>query len=175
MRWSCSIVLPRPWKLTHHRSAPFPDRCARFRSRHIRSSEICDEYANSVSQRAGASVRSGRCSVVSLAASSDNMVSRSNEALGRIGVRDDIASAKSGMVSSFGSKREIRQLEQHLADGERVELMGSGEYGPGSGLIVLTNLRVLLSVTGCSPSGSKTCRWTESARSGGQRGGLSGP
>lgn len=58
-------------------------------------------------------------------------------------LRSDIARARSLMAVKVGSGREIKRLVEHLGDDERVERMVSGQYGGGSGLLVLTNLRLL--------------------------------
>jgi len=63
-------------------------------------------------------------------------------------VRPDIEAATAQMPSPLGSGREIRKLPEHLRDGETVERMVSGFYGRGSGLLVLTDRRVLILVHG---------------------------
>ncbi|TDE35515.1 hypothetical protein E1289_07690 [Actinomadura sp. 6K520] len=47
------------------------------------------------------------------------------------------------MEGRLGANREIRRLAAHLWDGERVELMSAGTYGPGTGLVALTDRRLL--------------------------------
>lgn len=47
------------------------------------------------------------------------------------------------MQTTVGSRREIRRLAEYLWDDEQVERMVSGQYGGGSGLLVLTNRRLL--------------------------------
>ncbi|WP_033401542.1 PH domain-containing protein [Actinopolyspora mortivallis] len=58
-------------------------------------------------------------------------------------LRDDIAAAKSRMAASFGSGREVKKLESYLWEGERVDMLSSGSYGPGMGLVALTDRRLL--------------------------------
>lgn len=43
----------------------------------------------------------------------------------------------------MGGGREIKRLESYLWEGERVERMTTGAYGKGTGLIVLTDRRLL--------------------------------
>jgi len=47
------------------------------------------------------------------------------------------------MHTKIGAGREIKRLDQHLWEGEQVRAMSSGTYGPGNGLIVLTDRRLL--------------------------------
>ena len=47
------------------------------------------------------------------------------------------------MQSRLGSNREIRKLPEYLWEGELVTHLVSGVYGPGLGLVVLTNRRLL--------------------------------
>ncbi|MET9318318.1 PH domain-containing protein [Kribbella sp. NPDC003505] len=56
--------------------------------------------------------------------------------------RPDIQAAMSKMSSKVGSKREIKKLPEHLWDGERVDLITSGTYGAGTGIVVLTDRRL---------------------------------
>ncbi len=58
-------------------------------------------------------------------------------------LRPDIARARSLMSAKLGSGREIKRLTEYLWDDEQVERMVSGQYGGGSGLLVLTNRRLL--------------------------------
>jgi hypothetical protein len=51
--------------------------------------------------------------------------------------------AESRMNWTAGSRREIKKLGEHLWPGERVEEMTSGYYGGGTGLVVLTDRRLL--------------------------------
>lgn len=57
--------------------------------------------------------------------------------------RPDIASAKSRMRVTFGGGKEIKRLPEHLWDREQVERMTTGSYQGGSGLLVLTDRRLL--------------------------------
>lgn len=47
------------------------------------------------------------------------------------------------MSVKLGSGREIKHLTEHLWDNEQVERMVSGTYGGGTGLLVLTDRRLL--------------------------------
>jgi hypothetical protein len=58
-------------------------------------------------------------------------------------LRPDIAAAKSTMRVKFGAGREIRRLASHLWEGETVRQMTTGTYGKGTGLVVLTDWRLL--------------------------------
>lgn len=58
-------------------------------------------------------------------------------------LRDDIARAKSLMQTRLGTGRELKKLESYLWEGERVELLSGGLYGPGSGIVALTDRRLL--------------------------------
>lgn len=59
------------------------------------------------------------------------------------GLRQDIAEAKSKMRVKLGAGREIKRLASYLWDGEMVEQMTTGSYGKGTGLVVLTDRRLL--------------------------------
>jgi hypothetical protein len=59
-------------------------------------------------------------------------------------LRSDIAAAAtSGMISDYDVSRELAQLNAYLRDGETVHRLASGIYGAGSGLLAVTNHRVL--------------------------------
>ena len=58
-------------------------------------------------------------------------------------LRPDIAAARSKMRVKLGGGREIKRLTEHLWEGEAVERMTTGSYGNGTGLIVLTDRRLL--------------------------------
>lgn len=62
--------------------------------------------------------------------------------------RPDVAAATAKMSVKMGAGREIRKLAGHLWDGETVNLMASGTYGGGTGLMVLTNRRLLFLLDG---------------------------
>ncbi|MGI5486040.1 SHOCT domain-containing protein [Microtetraspora malaysiensis] len=57
--------------------------------------------------------------------------------------RPDIQAAADRMATKFGSRREIRHLVDYLVEGEAVEQMAGGTFGPGIGLVVLTDRRLL--------------------------------
>jgi hypothetical protein len=58
-------------------------------------------------------------------------------------LRPDIAAAMARMQNKIGAKREIRRLVEYLWDGERVDFLAAGQYGPGTGLVALTDRRML--------------------------------
>jgi Bacterial PH domain/Short C-terminal domain len=58
-------------------------------------------------------------------------------------LRPDIEAARNKMRTKLGSGREIKRLPDYLWEGEQVREMTSGTYGPGTGLIVLTDRRLL--------------------------------
>lgn len=58
-------------------------------------------------------------------------------------VRPDIDAAAEKLSSSFGSKREIQRLPEVLWEGETVELLATGIYGKGNGLLAMTNQRLV--------------------------------
>lgn len=57
-------------------------------------------------------------------------------------MRPDIAAALSKMSYKLGSKREIKRLPEHLWDNEKVAHITAGTYGPGAGIVVLTDRRL---------------------------------
>ncbi|MER5769566.1 PH domain-containing protein [Streptomyces sp. NPDC001985] len=57
--------------------------------------------------------------------------------------RPDIDAAVSKLPSTLGSKREIARLPEILWEGETVDMLATGLYAKGNGLIALTNLRLL--------------------------------
>lgn len=63
-------------------------------------------------------------------------------------LRPDIARAGGRMSSSFGGKREMRELVEHLDKDEIVEMLAVGWYGKGNGLVALTNHRLLFLLHG---------------------------
>ncbi|AGZ43196.1 PH domain-containing protein [Actinoplanes friuliensis] len=63
-------------------------------------------------------------------------------------LRPDIAAAKAQMPSSLGTGREVKNLEGYLWEGETVERMVGGQYGKGTGLLVVTDRRLLFVVHG---------------------------
>ncbi len=58
-------------------------------------------------------------------------------------LRPDVAAAKHKMRVKLGGGREIKRLTEHLWEGENVDAMTTGTYGKGTGLIVLTDRRLL--------------------------------
>jgi hypothetical protein len=71
-------------------------------------------------------------------------------------LRSDIAAAAtSGMISDYDVSRELAQLGAYLRDGETVHRLASGVYGAGSGLLAVTNNRVLFLRDGRSGQASE--------------------
>lgn len=60
-----------------------------------------------------------------------------------VNVRPDIDAAAAKLQSAVGSKREIQHLPEMLWEGETVEMLATGVYGKGNGLIAMTNMRLL--------------------------------
>jgi hypothetical protein len=63
--------------------------------------------------------------------------------MAKYNVRPDIDAAAEKIGPAIGSKREIEQLPSVLLDGETVDMLASGNYGGGVGLLALTNLRLI--------------------------------
>ena len=83
-------------------------------------------------------------------------------------LRSDIAAAASRLTSGYEVQREVRQLAAYLREGESVQRLTSGVYGAGSGLLAVTDHRVLLLRDGRSGQASEgfplgrlsTATWT---------------
>ncbi|MFC6011123.1 PH domain-containing protein [Nocardia lasii] len=58
-------------------------------------------------------------------------------------LRPDIAQAKSKMSSKLGAGRELKKLAGYLWEAETVDLLASGWYGSGTGLVALTDRRLI--------------------------------
>jgi hypothetical protein len=58
-------------------------------------------------------------------------------------VRPDIDAAAEKLSSAFGAKREIQRLPEVLWEGETVEILATGVYGKGNGLLAMTNQRLV--------------------------------
>ena len=58
-------------------------------------------------------------------------------------VRPDIDAAAAKLSTTMGSKREIQRLPEVLWEGETVEMLATGQYGGGAGLVAMTNLRLI--------------------------------
>ncbi|MEU5187950.1 PH domain-containing protein [Streptomyces klenkii] len=63
--------------------------------------------------------------------------------MGKYNVRPDIDAAAEKIAPAIGSRREIKQLPSVLWEGETVDMLASGTYGGGGGLVALTNLRLV--------------------------------
>ncbi|MFH8792208.1 PH domain-containing protein [Streptomyces sp. NPDC017941] len=60
-----------------------------------------------------------------------------------VNVRPDIDAAAAKLRSAVGSKREILRLPEVLWEGETVEMLATGLYGKGNGLVAMTNRRLV--------------------------------
>jgi Bacterial PH domain/Short C-terminal domain len=58
-------------------------------------------------------------------------------------LRPDIEAARARMRTKLGSGKEIKRLVGYLWEDEHVERMTKGSYGTGTGLLVLTDRRLL--------------------------------
>lgn len=58
-------------------------------------------------------------------------------------VRPDIDAAAAKLKSTLGSKREIERLPEVLWEGETVEMLATGVYGKGNGLVAMTDKRLI--------------------------------
>lgn len=58
-------------------------------------------------------------------------------------LRPDIQAAKDRMSTKLGGGREIKRLTEHLWEGEQVLRMTTGAYGKGTGLVVMTDRRLM--------------------------------
>ncbi|MDT3395448.1 PH domain-containing protein [Streptomyces sp. B1866] len=63
--------------------------------------------------------------------------------MGKFSVRPDIDAAAERLSNTVGSKREINKLPEVLWEGETVDMLATGIYGKGNGLIAMTNLRLI--------------------------------
>lgn len=60
-----------------------------------------------------------------------------------VNVRPDIDAAAARMSTAVGAKREITRLPEVLWEGETVEMLAAGMYGGGTGLLAMTDTRLL--------------------------------
>ncbi|WP_046495059.1 PH domain-containing protein [Streptomyces odonnellii] len=58
-------------------------------------------------------------------------------------VRPDIDAAAAKLGSTLGAGREIKRLPEVLWEGEKVEMLATGIYGKGNGLLAMTDLRLI--------------------------------
>ncbi|MEU3186963.1 PH domain-containing protein [Streptomyces sp. NPDC006923] len=58
-------------------------------------------------------------------------------------VRPDIDAAAAKLGSTLGAGREIKRLPEVLWEGETVEMLATGVYVKGNGLLAMTNLRLI--------------------------------
>lgn len=58
-------------------------------------------------------------------------------------LRSDIQAARDRMSYRLGSNREIKKLGEYLWEGEQVSHLAGGMYGSGTGLVVLTDRRMM--------------------------------
>lgn len=63
--------------------------------------------------------------------------------MGKFNVRPDIDAAAEKVRPAIGAKREIQHLPTVLWEGETVDMLATGSYGGGVGLVALTDRRLL--------------------------------
>jgi hypothetical protein len=63
--------------------------------------------------------------------------------MAKFNVRPDIDAAAEKLQSTLGAKREILRLPEVLWEGETVEMLATGLYGKGNGLVAMTNQRLI--------------------------------
>ncbi|MFD5874025.1 PH domain-containing protein [Streptomyces sp. NPDC060322] len=63
--------------------------------------------------------------------------------MGTFNVRPDIDAAAEQLRGTLGSKREINHLPEVLWEGETVEMLATGVYGKGNGLLAMTSMRLI--------------------------------
>ncbi|MFB7278064.1 PH domain-containing protein [Streptomyces hydrogenans] len=63
--------------------------------------------------------------------------------MGKFSDRPDIEAAAQKVRPAIGAKREIQHLPTVLWEGETVDLLATGQYGQGVGLVALTDRRLL--------------------------------
>lgn len=63
--------------------------------------------------------------------------------MGTFNVRPDIDAAAEKLRGTLGAKREINHLPEVLWEGETVEMLATGLYGKGNGLLAMTSMRLI--------------------------------
>lgn len=63
--------------------------------------------------------------------------------MAKFSVRPDIDAAAERLSQTLGAKREITRLPEVLWEGETVDMLATGEYGGGVGLVAMTTHRLL--------------------------------
>ncbi|MFF8408992.1 PH domain-containing protein [Streptomyces omiyaensis] len=63
--------------------------------------------------------------------------------MGKFSDRPDIEAAAQKVKPAIGAKREIAHLPTVLWEGEAVDMLATGQYGGGVGLVALTDRRLL--------------------------------
>ncbi|MEV3910892.1 PH domain-containing protein [Streptomyces canus] len=58
-------------------------------------------------------------------------------------VRPDIDAAAAKLNNTMGAKREIKRLPEVLWEGELVDMLATGTYANGTGIVAMTNMRLL--------------------------------
>ncbi|MBT2383313.1 PH domain-containing protein [Streptomyces sp. ISL-11] len=58
-------------------------------------------------------------------------------------VRPDIDAAAAKLNNTFGAKREIKRLPEVLWEGELIDMLATGTYANGTGIVAMTNMRLL--------------------------------
>ncbi|MDX2552596.1 PH domain-containing protein [Streptomyces scabiei] len=63
--------------------------------------------------------------------------------MAKFDVRPDIDAAAAKLQSTLGAKREIQRLPEVLWEDETVEMLATGMYGKGNGLVAMTSQRLI--------------------------------
>ncbi|WJD99760.1 PH domain-containing protein [Streptomyces antimycoticus] len=63
--------------------------------------------------------------------------------MAKFDIRPDIDAAAERLSNTVGSKREINKLPEVLWEGETVDMLATGIYGKGNGLIAMTSMRLI--------------------------------
>lgn len=71
------------------------------------------------------------------------------------GQRRDVDAARTAMANRFGTRRELRNIEERLLPGEVLEHVAGGRYGGKKGLLALTDQRVLFLTDGVLARGTQ--------------------
>jgi len=95
------------------------------------------------SVKAAARSAKGDALVAKVAARSAAKLQNANDRYSGGGSRPDIAEAAARMSWTFGGKRELKKLVEHVQDDEVVSFIAQGTYQTNQGIVVLTDQRLL--------------------------------
>lgn len=73
----------------------------------------------------------------------EDKLTQAHERYSAGGERPDIAEAAARMRWTFGGKRELKKLSEHLVDAEKVTFIAQGTYTKHQGIVVLTTERLV--------------------------------